>query len=43
MPEVCILARYRTAVRMLLQTEDGLFKVPVPFQGDVGAFGVDLP
>ena len=40
MPQPGILRCFRTAVRLLLEAQDGLFQTLVPFEGGVGAPGV---
>jgi len=42
MPQLFLLRRRGASVWMVLQTENGLLETPVPFQGCIGMFGVDL-
>src|SRR5262245_39200586 len=41
MPEFGILRRFRTAVRLVFEAQDGFLKASIPFEGGVGLLGVD--
>src|SRR4030081_667285 len=41
-PQLFLLRRRGASVWMVLKTENGPLETPVPFQGCIGMFGVDL-
>jgi hypothetical protein len=43
MSKLVFPTRHRASVGMVFQAEDRFLETPIPFQGDVGMLGVDLP
>src|SRR6202030_2710892 len=40
--ELTFLSPHSTSVRLSFEAEDGLFEIPIPFQGRIGVFGFNF-